>query len=206
MELGGGHIAVGVDAAKGHVIFGDAGDGSGVVGSGEIAVDEVEVAVLGDALKDGVRLLEGYGVPTHVRDFEAGGKLFHSSRDDAQTGGVALFGVVQKELESEADAEKRFAGGDVFSEGSGEAAGVEGFHGGGAGTDPGKDNGVGVAEQVRVAGDKGIDAGGFQGLGHAAEVARLVVNDNDFQGAVHDWPGGRPGPLNARCGRRWPAR
>ena len=141
-----------------------------------------------------------------MRDFEAGRKFFHGSRDDAQTGGVALFGVVQEELESEADAEKRFAGSDVFAEGTGEAPGVEGVHGGGAGTDPGKDNGVGVLEQVRVAGNNGIDAGGLQGLGHAAEVARLVVDDNDFQGAVHGWPGGSPGPLNASCGRRWRAR
>ena len=53
MELSGGHISVGVDAAKGHVVFGDAGDGSGVAGSGEIAVDEVEVAVLGMPLRMG---------------------------------------------------------------------------------------------------------------------------------------------------------
>ena len=73
MKLGGYQVALSVDTAKGDPILGDPDPPRRFGGNGIIAVDEIKVAILGNALKRGMVTLEPNAVPAHVGYFQARG-------------------------------------------------------------------------------------------------------------------------------------
>ena len=137
------------------------------------------MAVLGDALPQGMGAPEADGVPAHMRHFEAGGQAAHPARHQAQAGGVAFVGSVQQQLQPQADAEEWAAAGDVVPQGSRQAAGLQGGHSRRAGADAGEYHAGGGVQRGGVAGYAGGYAGLGDGAGDAAEVAGFVVNDDD---------------------------
>ena len=68
MKLGCYQVAVGVYATKPNTVLCGAVHSFGVFRRGVITMDEVEIAVLGDARDQRVLLLEVYAVPAHVWD------------------------------------------------------------------------------------------------------------------------------------------
>ena len=98
---------------------------------------------------------------------------------DAEAGSVALLGVVEEELQAEADAEERLAVGDPVADGVGHAVGVEGGDGLRRRALSGEDDG---GCRVEFAGGRHEVRGVSEALEcllDAPEVARAVVYDRN---------------------------
>ena len=182
MELGGDELAARDGACELALVVGAADDDGGVGGDGVVAVDEVELGVVRDAVEEGVWLRLADVVPAHVGNFGAGGEADDFSGEDAQAVAAAFLGVGEEELEAEAHAEGGAVCGDAGFEGVVEAGLGELEHALAGDALAGEDEGGGGLHLVGVGGDDRVVAELFERLGDTAEVAGFVVKDGDGEG------------------------
>src|SRR3954464_8363028 len=108
VELYGENIIAGHRAGKGHPVDARASGDGGVRGGRKVAVDEVKAASIADPRPKGMRLLLDHLVPAHVRNLEPRERESGDApRKDAESGCITLVAVLEKHLQTDADAEKR---------------------------------------------------------------------------------------------------
>lgn len=182
VELGGEEVSSADHGGEGEDVFGFGGD-PGFVGGGDvIAVDKVEVGLVGNVGEEGLVAIDLEGIPAHVGDFDARGfgEAEDFSGDDAESFVFAVFVAdVEEHLETEADAEERFLGGDVVLDRGDEILAVEFADGVAEGSDAGEDDFFGGGDVGGRGGDAGVDLERFKGFLNAAEIAHAVVDDGD---------------------------
>ena len=86
---------------------------------------------------------------------------------------------VEQQLQAQADAQKRLAGGDRLADRLDQMPPLEFGHRIAEGSDAGQHDLFGLGQHGRIAGNRGLIADLFESLLHAAKVAHLVVDDGD---------------------------
>ena len=125
------------------------------------------------------RLADLDGVPAHVRDLEPRRlDLLHHAVDEAETFGPrALLAAVEEDLQADADAEQRLAGGDRLLEHGDQAALFEVLHAVAKGADARQHDLRGLADHAFVTRHADVRAERDERLLGAEEIADAVIND-----------------------------
>src|SRR3984893_3626269 len=191
MELHGKDISACNRASKRRWVFDRRGGQPRVIRHRVIAVRKVKSCVIHDAMPQGMVLLLSHRAPTHVRDLEAApGRIVHpliaeandSAREDAKTRSGAFLAVVEQDLHTKADAQKR-AVADHLHDHFPQAALVAGAHAVGPPGLAWQHHTLRAADRRRSGthhdGALGRDV--QQRLGDRAQVARSVVDDGDVR-------------------------
>nr|GEU28313.1 hypothetical protein [Tanacetum cinerariifolium] len=120
VELCGENIITGDGAAERRAIHGLAHGVRVLFRLRKIAVDEIKIAVVRNAVPHGVRRILMDLVPAHLRHLEARAILLqlaieleahHAARQQAQAGGVALLAAIEQHLLADAHAHQRLVAG-----------------------------------------------------------------------------------------------
>ena len=147
-----------------------------------VGVDKVHIGLLGQPGKQGFPLFQRQGVPPDVGDFQAAllGQADNAALQQAQAlGARGLLAGFKEDLQPQANAQKGPAGVHKIVDGLLQAPGPELVHGVAKGAHPWQHRGVGGQQGGGVGGDLAVAADVAQGLFHALEIARAVVDDGN---------------------------
>ena len=155
----------------------------GGVGIGSVvAVDEIVLLTLPEAVLQGGTCNKCGIVPAHVGDFEFLGEAeaFYLAGENAEAFGVPFFGEFKKELEPETDAEKGTVGGNPVPDQLVETGLLEFAHAIHDCTLAGEDERIGIGDLLRLSDEMGIGTAVHKGTLHTTEVPHPRVNDGNF--------------------------
>ncbi len=147
----------------------------------EVAMYKIKLIALFKSRQQGMR---SYGldlIPPHVRHLEAGvGKIKppYPTFDQRQCLGVALFRVLEGDLQSEANAEHRHSGPVRLKERPIKTRLLQTAHGAPRRTHTGKDDPTCRSNTLWIVGNLCDKPHLGAGTGNAPQVARLVINDD----------------------------
>ena len=125
-----------------------------------------------------------------------------AARDDAEAIGAVLLAAIEQDLDTDADAEERFAGaGDVVAKNFDESERAQIFHRGAGRSDPRQYHAIGGDDTLGAIGYLGFMAEELERALNAGQVAGFVIDDCDHGSARrsdHSWSriatqGGRVG-------------
>src|SRR3989344_3075516 len=158
-------------------------------------MDEIKERVLWDPGKDPARALPGGGeadlVPSHVGDLQLppGGEFPHLSGKDPQAPfrGAGLLALLEEELVAQADAQEGLPRKDPVPDRVHEAPPPQVPDRGAERSHARQDQGVKSGETAGARDRSDAGADDFQRLGHAAEVAHVVVHESE-QALFHSRP------------------
>ncbi len=97
---------------------------------------------------------------------------------------AALLADLEQRLLAHAHAEEGPAAGDVLADGLHQGVPPQVGHRVGGGAHARHDEGVGTLHVAAAGGDQGLAAGVGDGAGHAAQVAGLIIDDDELHGRI----------------------
>ena len=104
------------------------------------------------------------------------------ARNDPKAFAVVFFAAIEQDLDTDADAEERFAGAsDVVTQSLGESERAQIFHGSAGRSDARQDHPIGSDDALGAIGNFGIVAKEFQRALNTGEVAGLVIDNCDHR-------------------------
>ena len=145
-----------------------------VVDRRRIAVDEIGVAALGDAVDQRAVALPLQGIPTHVRHTDARrpGQLAYAPCKQAQARRVFFFGMREQQLHADAHAQQRLV---QRAQRVHQAEPVQSRHAHRRRTYARQDHPVSAADRIGIAGQLGLHAQALQRVAHRSDVGAAGI-------------------------------
>ena len=186
VELGGVDVVVPDGGGEVITVLGAGGDDARVHRLGVEAVDEIDVAALGDiAIEGTIGQGDVEAVPADLGNFEAGafGEADDAALEDAEAGGAGIefLAVFKEGLVADANAEEGFAGADEIARGLEQFLFAEGVDAIVEGADAREDESGGIADFIGMLdeADGGTDL--EERLVDAAQVSGAVIEQGNHE-------------------------